>query len=156
MADWNIVAAISAAASAAFAGWQIYRGRAENRERTTFEHLREIASLVQSIRHTPPSDLCEKAQAAYKGTHAWDDDCRSYLALLDGLELLAMARRLGIVDRQLVDEFLSSVVRRELITLSAITDFRKAWDDDTIYTDLGKLLLEYEKNKRNANKANKR
>ncbi|HEX6574013.1 MAG TPA: hypothetical protein VF042_03505 [Gemmatimonadaceae bacterium] len=152
MVDWNIVAATSAAVSAAFAGLQIYKSRIETRERTTFEHLREIAFLVQSIRHTPPSELCDKVQGAYSGTHAWDDDCRSYLALLDGLELLAMARRLRIVDHELVDEFLSPVVRRELVTLSAITTFRKVWGDDTIYQDLGTLLLKFEQEKREAKK----
>jgi hypothetical protein len=63
---------------------------------------------------------------------------------LDGLELLAMARRRGILDRAIVDEFLIAIVRRELISLSTLTDIRTAWREKTIYQDLGDLLLKYE------------
>jgi len=142
--DWNTVASLAAAASALFAGWQIWQTRRESRLRTTFEHPREIERRVQAIRHVPPSELCARTRDAYGGLVHLDEDCKAYLALLDGLELLATARRLRMVDTAVVDEFLAPIVRRELVSLSAIPDFRAAWNEPLIYGDLRGLLLEFE------------
>lgn len=146
--DWPVLASIGSFSSAIFAGWQIYLTRVEARSRTTFEHLRDVTRRVQDIRHSPPTELCSKTRQAYLGKVPWDEDCNAYLALLDNLELLASARRLGIVDRSTVDEFLVTIVRRELVTLSAIADFRAAWNDSQIYPDLRELLLFFERKRR--------
>lgn len=142
--DWNALAALAAAASAGFAAWQLWESRRESRLRSTFEHLREIESRVQAIRHVPPAELCQRTRDAYAGKSFLDEDCKAYLALLDSLELLAMARRLGAVETPVVDNYLAPVVRRELVSLSALTDFRTAWNEPKIYGDLGELLVKIE------------
>jgi hypothetical protein len=142
------VAAYSAACSALVAAWQIYQTRSENRSRSTFEHLREIGQLIQAIRHHDPSELRDRVSRAYSGEEAWGQDCHSYLALLDALELVAVARRVGTVDRKLVDEYLQPAVRTELVSLTAISALQNSWNDRTIYSELKELLVVYEARRR--------
>lgn len=142
------IAAYSAAFSAVVAAWQIRQSRAEGRSRSTFEHLREIGKLLQAIRHQPPEELRDRVARAYCGDADWNEDCRSYMALLDALELIAVARRVGTVDRKLVDEYLQPSVRRELISLTAINALQRSWNDSSIYSELKELLVLYEGRRR--------
>jgi hypothetical protein len=70
------------------------------------------------------------------------------MALLDALELIAVARRVGTVDRKLVDEYLQPSVRRELISLTAINALQRSWNDSSIYSELKELLVLYEGRRR--------
>lgn len=88
-----------AAAAATFAGIQILETRRDRRRAATFEHLREIDKRLQAVWGLDVPAVVEAIGAAYKdGTGPLSKDARSYMSLLNALDLLAREMDQGAVD----------------------------------------------------------
>jgi hypothetical protein len=141
----TIVAAFSAAAAAAFAGLQILLSVGGRRLAATFEHLRNIDDRLQNVWQLDVVAVSAELETAYgKGAHALSKSAAQYMALLNSLELLALAMENGAVDAPTANDFLRTLCQSGTLRLgAAIRAIRTGSKNERIYRCLGNKLREF-------------
>lgn len=151
---WVITGALAAAASAGFAGVQMWRARVDANRRAALDLLRELDQRVQEAWYTPTSTAQEEVLAYYGRKR--DDltlGARRYTALLNSLELLTYAIHKRLVDRKLVDDFVKTVVNEDVISLTFLDKFRKCCGRDDVYEHLYAYFVASQADARKASRA---
>ena len=138
------VAALTGAAGAVFAGWQISLSRSDRLRAATFEHLREIDRRLQAVWCISVTKAIDAISQSYiSGNQTLSEDAARYLALLNSLDLLALEMETQAVNLAIADDFLSSLCRKGFIDRSMLVAIQKAWNDPKIYRHLLNYFDEY-------------
>lgn len=73
---------------------------------------------------------------------------KAYLSLLNALDLLALALEHRLASTRIVEEHVPTLVRTDVVSLTFLTDLRKACEDASVYSHLGRLLTKLESHRR--------
>lgn len=141
--DWvNLIAAAGSAAAAIFAGVQIYYSRRDANRRATLDFLRQVDERLQAVWSLDTTAVQQQILASYEPSgSSVSAECTKYLALLNTLDTLALARKNGLVDSTIIAEHISTLMKRHLVSLSFLAEFRSACKDQKVYEHLGDLMV---------------
>ena len=144
--DWpNAIAAAGSAAAAIFAGAQIGLSRRDANRRATLDFLRQVDERLHAVWCLDTRGLQRDILASYEPSGPpLSVDATKYLALLNTLDLLALARHKDLVDSTIVAEHIATLMKQHVVSLSFLTKVRTACQDPRIYEHLGNLLVSLE------------
>jgi hypothetical protein len=132
-----IVSAVSAGASAVFAGFQIQFSRRDANRRVAFEFLREVETRLQEAWAFPTEEMQREVLDYYRRDRRdLTAGARAFLALLNSLDLLAYGLQKKLVDSTLIDEWVKTVVSENVLSLTFLRDLQKCCGDEASYEHL--------------------
>jgi hypothetical protein len=141
---WAMVGAIATAVSAGAAAGQIFYSRRESTRRATLEQLREVDVRLQPLWKADPVQAGEAVLAWYRHEGDLSDDAANYLSFLNSLDLLAFAYGRDVLDRKMTDDYIDTLLRSHVVSLSFLTELQRCCGDSRVYEHLRALLLKHE------------
>lgn len=139
-----IISAIAATASACVAAGQIWLSRRDANRRAVLELLRDIDAASRGLLPYSVEDAQACILARYcEATTELTDGAQAYFAFLNSADLAAFATSKGLADQKLVDEYLATLVRKDVVTRTFLLRLQEACGDDKIYEHLYHLLLRF-------------
>jgi len=140
---WEIAASIATSAAAVFAGVQILFSRRDANSRAVFQHLTDIDIRLQRAWAADVESAREDVLAYYRLENAeLTEGARSYLSLLNGLDLLALAVDKKLVDRQTVDEYIKTLISPQVLSLGFLQELQRCCGDANVYEHLYRYFCE--------------
>jgi hypothetical protein len=134
---WPILEAVSTAAAALFAGVQIRLSRRDANARAVFDHLQEIDRRVQEAWIARPDEVQPELLAFYRReTTDLSSAASAYLSLLNALDVLAFAIQRKLVDASVVDEYISTLVNPNVVSLTFLKELQMCCNDPSVYEHL--------------------
>lgn len=140
--EWWAAAFAGLAAFAAI--WQVRVQVRQSRRHTTFVHIRQVAERLHKLSGRDARPYRAELLALYRSEKSdLSEEAGSFLALLDEVDLLALAHKYHVVDRSLVLEYFKSLLRDPYFLSEAfIKELQVAVKDPTIYEHTIHLLSE--------------
>ena len=140
---WEIAGSIATSAAAIFAGVQIWFSRRDANSRAVFQHLSDIDLRVQRAWSADVESARAEVLAYFRRENAeLTEGARSYLNLLNGLDLLALAVAKKLVDRRTVDEYIKTLISPQVLSLSFLQELQKCCGDANVYEHLYRYFCE--------------
>ena len=139
-ADWAAVAAVAAGCSAAFAAIQIWLDRRDSNRRQALDLLRRVGECLRPLAGVDLDEVRSQIMSVYRSGGRLSRDASRYLDLLDAIDLAALAVEGSVADRRLLEQHLATVVRKEVVPSSFVTDLRDACNDQNVYEHLYRFI----------------
>lgn len=109
----------------------------------SFDHLRIIDERLHSNWSLDSTTVGSEILEYCSGTsNALGDGPIAYLALLNSMDLLALARKTKSVDRSVVDGYLAEMLKGHTLTPGFIEKMQEAHSDPTLYEPLRAWVAE--------------
>lgn len=141
--DWiNLTAAAGSAGAAIFAGLQIKYSRKDANRRASLDFLGRVDSALQRVWSLDIPKTQGEILESYKPDGvALSEHAQAYLGFLNTLDLLSYAIRHDLIDKNLAEGHLSTLLTQSVVSLSFLVRLRGACHDQHVYEDLGKMLV---------------
>lgn len=149
-ADWfAAAAAVGTAATAVFAGVQIWLSKRDANRRATLDALLLIDTRLQSLWRDDTAALQREVIECYRTGEAPSEACQRYLAFLNSLDLVAFSIQNGLIDRKLATKHVNTLLRKHVVSFSFLTEFQRCCPGGVaVYEDLMEYYRQQITNKR--------
>lgn len=153
---WSIASTVAAGASALFAALQISISRRDANNRAALEALRNVDTELRAAWDYDIETSQAEVIAYFSGKTTTLPHCaKSYLSLLNAIDLLALAVQQKLVSRKIVEEHIPTLLNKDVVSLTFLTEFRKSCEDEGVYIHLQELLIKLEEIRRRLAKTTK-
>jgi len=133
--------ALAAAASAAFAGFQLLQTRLETRRRSAFEEIRAIEERLSGLLHVR-GEMVQREVVEYyerEGT-TLSENGREYLSFLNCLERMSIARLADVLDDTIIDRYVATLFATHIISTETLASLRQAFKDERVFEHLDRYM----------------
>ena len=146
---WSIASTLAAGASALFAALQISISRRDANSRAALEALRSVDTELRAAWEYDTETSQREVLEYFSGkSTSLPPGAKSYLSLLNTIDLLALAVEQKLISRKIVEEHIPTLVNKNVVSLTFLSAFRKTGQDEGVYIHLQGLLIELEEIRR--------
>lgn len=133
--------ALAAAASAAFAGFQLLQTRLEARRRSAFEEIRAIEERLSGLLHVSGENVQREVVEYYeRDGMILTENGREYLSFLNCLERMSIARLENVLDDTIIDRYIATLFASHIISPETLASLRRAFKDDRVFEHLDRYM----------------
>src|SRR5690242_962656 len=103
---FNAIASLATAAAVVVGVWSVWIARRDANRRATLEQIREVETRLNPVLGIDVVRAREDVLALYRAERSdLSDQASHYMAFLNAVDMLAMARRSKLLDKTMVDRY---------------------------------------------------